>query len=73
MYGAAADSTPVMARFQGQQQVLAIGRPRRGTRLLFLGEPSLGLSPLLTDMVPGHSLFTVADGTAVLPTEQSVA
>jgi branched-chain amino acid transport system ATP-binding protein len=56
----------------GQQQMLAIGRSLMDApRLLLLDEPSLGLSPLLTDEVLGRIPAIVAGGTAVLLAEQN--
>jgi branched-chain amino acid transport system ATP-binding protein len=58
----------------GQQQMLAIGRSLMDApRLLLLDEPSLGLSPLLTDEVLGRIPSIVAGGTAILLAEQNVA
>jgi branched-chain amino acid transport system ATP-binding protein len=58
----------------GQQQMLAIGRSLMDApRLLLLDEPSLGLSPLLTDEVLGRIPAIVAGGTAVLLAEQNAA
>jgi branched-chain amino acid transport system ATP-binding protein len=58
----------------GQQQMLAIGRSLMDApRLLLLDEPSLGLSPRLTDEVLGRIPAIVAGGTAVLLAEQNVA
>ena len=58
----------------GQQQMLAIGRAlMTRPRLLLLDEPSLGLSPILTDEVIGRVRAIVARGTAVLIAEQNVA
>ena len=57
----------------GEQQMLAIGRGLMAQpRLLILDEPSLGLSPKLTE-----DLFTLiarlhADGMAILLVEQNV-
>jgi branched-chain amino acid transport system ATP-binding protein len=56
----------------GQQQMLAIGRSLMDApRLLLLDEPSLGLSPRLTDEVLGRVPAIVAGGTAVLLAEQN--
>jgi branched-chain amino acid transport system ATP-binding protein len=58
----------------GQQQMLALGRSLMDApRLLLLDEPSLGLSPLLTDEVLGRIPAIVAGGTAVLLAEQNAA
>ncbi len=62
----------------GQQQMLAIGRALMGEpTLLLLDEPSLGLSPLLTDQVLARVRDIVtrgaARGAAVLIAEQNVA
>jgi branched-chain amino acid transport system ATP-binding protein len=58
----------------GQQQMLAIGRSLMDApRLLLLDEPSLGLSPRLTDEVLGRIPQIVAGGTAVLLAEQNAA
>jgi branched-chain amino acid transport system ATP-binding protein len=58
----------------GQQQMLAIGRSLMDApRLLLLDEPSLGLSPLLTDEVLGRIPAIVAGGTSVLLAEQNAA
>jgi branched-chain amino acid transport system ATP-binding protein len=58
----------------GQQQMLAIGRSLMDApRLVLLDEPSLGLSPRLTDEVLGRIPKIVAGGTAVLLAEQNVA
>jgi branched-chain amino acid transport system ATP-binding protein len=58
----------------GQQQMLAIGRSLMDApRLVLLDEPSLGLSPRLTDEVLGRIPAIVAGGTAVLLAEQNVA
>jgi branched-chain amino acid transport system ATP-binding protein len=58
----------------GQQQMLAVGRALMGKpRLLLLDEPSLGLSPRLTDDLLGCVRTIAADGTAVLLAEQTVA
>jgi branched-chain amino acid transport system ATP-binding protein len=58
----------------GQQQMLALGRSLMDApRLLLLDEPSLGLSPLLTDEVLGRIPEIVASGTSVLLAEQNAA
>jgi branched-chain amino acid transport system ATP-binding protein len=58
----------------GQQQMLAIGRAlMMQPRLLLLDEPSLGLSPVLTDEVLRRVREIVANGTSVLLAEQNVA
>jgi branched-chain amino acid transport system ATP-binding protein len=58
----------------GQQQMLAIGRALMDApRLLLLDEPSLGLSPRLTDEVLGQIPAIVAGGTSVLLAEQNAA
>jgi branched-chain amino acid transport system ATP-binding protein len=58
----------------GQQQMLALGRSLMDApRLLLLDEPSLGLSPLLTDEVLGRIPSIVAAGTSVLLAEQNAA
>jgi len=58
----------------GQQQMLAIGRALMNRpHLLLLDEPSLGLSPRLTDEVVGRIPEIVAMGTSVLLAEQNAA
>jgi branched-chain amino acid transport system ATP-binding protein len=58
----------------GQQQMLALGRSLMGRpRLLLLDEPSLGLSPVLTDEVLFRIPGIAASGTAVLISEQNAA
>jgi len=58
----------------GQQQMLAVGRSLMDApRLLLLDEPSLGLSPRLTDEVLGQIPAIVAGGTSVLLAEQNAA
>ena len=58
----------------GQQQMLAIGRSLMGRpRLLLLDEPSLGLSPVLTDEVIARIPTITGGGTAVLLAEQNAA
>ncbi|MFN6977529.1 MAG: ABC transporter ATP-binding protein, partial [Gemmobacter sp.] len=56
----------------GQQQMLAIGRALMGgPRLLLLDEPSLGLSPIITDQVFGALGQLNAEGLTVLLVEQN--
>jgi len=58
----------------GQQQMLAIGRSLMDApRLLLLDEPSLGLSPRLTDEVFLRIPAIVAGGTSILLAEQNAA
>jgi branched-chain amino acid transport system ATP-binding protein len=58
----------------GQQQMLAIGRAlMTEPRLLLLDEPSLGLSPRLTQEVLDRVRDIAAAGTAVILAEQNVA
>jgi branched-chain amino acid transport system ATP-binding protein len=58
----------------GQQQMLAIGRALMNRpRLLLLDEPSLGLSPKLTDEVLNRIPDIAAAGTAALIAEQNMA
>ncbi|HWQ26296.1 MAG TPA: ABC transporter ATP-binding protein [Chlorobaculum sp.] len=57
----------------GEQQMLAIGRGLMGNpRLLLLDEPSLGLSPLFTDVVFGAISEIRKTGVTVLLVEQNV-
>ncbi len=57
----------------GEQQMLAIGRGMMGNpKLLLLDEPSLGLSPLFTDIVFGAIRAINASGVTVLLVEQNV-
>jgi len=57
----------------GEQQMLAIGRGLMGNpRLLLLDEPSLGLSPLFTDVVFGAIREIRNTGVTVLLVEQNV-
>jgi branched-chain amino acid transport system ATP-binding protein len=56
----------------GQQQMLAIGRALLGEpRLLLLDEPSLGLSPLITDQVFAALRALNDDGLTILLVEQN--
>ena len=56
----------------GQQQMLAIGRALMGgPRLLLLDEPSLGLSPLITDQVFSALQALNAAGLTILLVEQN--
>ena len=56
----------------GDQQMLAIGRALMGApRLLLLDEPSLGLSPLLTQVVLGALRELNAAGLTILLVEQN--
>ena len=57
----------------GEQQMLAIGRGLMARpRLLILDEPSLGLSPLLTDQLFALIARLHADGLSILLVEQNV-
>jgi branched-chain amino acid transport system ATP-binding protein len=56
----------------GQQQMLAIGRALMGApQVLLLDEPSLGLSPLMTDLVFNALQKLNGDGLTVLLIEQN--
>ncbi|MEI6757266.1 MAG: ABC transporter ATP-binding protein [Chlorobium sp.] len=57
----------------GEQQMLAIGRGLMGNpKLLLLDEPSLGLSPLFTDVVFGAIGTINSSGVTVMLVEQNV-
>jgi len=57
----------------GEQQMLAIGRGLMGNpKLLLLDEPSLGLSPLFTEVVFGAIRTINGSGVTVLLVEQNV-
>ncbi len=57
----------------GEQQMLAIGRGIMGNpKLLLLDEPSLGLSPLFTEVVFGAIRTINTSGVTVLLVEQNV-
>jgi branched-chain amino acid transport system ATP-binding protein len=58
----------------GQQQMLAIARALMSRpRLLLLDEPSLGLSPKLTDGVLGRIPEIAKEGTAIILAEQNMS
>jgi branched-chain amino acid transport system ATP-binding protein len=66
-------SQPVGSMSGGEQQMVAIGRGLMGRpRLLILDEPSLGLSPLLTDELFALIRRLHADGLSILLVEQNV-
>jgi branched-chain amino acid transport system ATP-binding protein len=58
----------------GEQQMLAIGRAlMNGPKLLMLDEPSLGLSPVMTDLVMERLQEISRTGLAILLVEQNAA
>jgi branched-chain amino acid transport system ATP-binding protein len=58
----------------GEQQMLAVGRALMGQpRLLLLDEPSMGLSPLLTERIFETIVEINKQGTTILLVEQNAA
>jgi branched-chain amino acid transport system ATP-binding protein len=58
----------------GEQQMLAVGRALMGhPRLLLLDEPSMGLSPLLTERIFETIVEINKQGTTILLVEQNAA
>jgi branched-chain amino acid transport system ATP-binding protein len=58
----------------GEQQMLAIGRGIASSpRLLMLDEPSMGLAPMVADLIFERITQLHRDGLAILLVEQRVA
>jgi len=57
----------------GEQQMLAIGRGIASSRLLMLDEPSMGLAPLVADLIFERVGELHRDGLTILLVEQRVA
>jgi ABC-type branched-subunit amino acid transport system ATPase component len=57
----------------GERQLLAMGRALMPSpRLLFLDEPSVGLSPKMADEAMGHIKYVGSKGTSIVIVEQNV-